>query len=239
MAWLAIVVGWTEPGDLLAGAGLFRPAYAHQGAEIVLEVLEQVSPPEDIAAAATRRDEILPSSDPGSRCGISRGSGSGPSIDPSCSPRWVWYQNARLRAEIGPPVPTPSVQHQKVHYHAQLPPVSPSALALFASVAVFVVSVDLAQADCISQSVRPTTVHNCDGKISTSYTVGPTTVHNTDGKIVVSQTVGGTTVHSFDGKLGTSQTVGKTTIHKIDGKFGVSQMIGDITVHTGPLFTAP
>ena len=58
MAWLAIVVGWTGPGELLAGAGLFRPAYAHQSAEIVLE---QISPPEDIAAAAARRDEILPS----------------------------------------------------------------------------------------------------------------------------------------------------------------------------------
>ena len=73
-------------------------------------------------------------------------------------------------------------------------PVSPSALALFASVAVFVVGVDLAQAECISQSVGATTVHNCDGKISTSHTVGSTTVYNIDGKIAVSQSVGGTTV---------------------------------------------
>ena len=96
-----------------------------------------------------------------------------------------------------------------------------------------------AQADCISQTVGTTTIHNCDGKISTSHTVGSTTVHNINGKTGVSQTVGSTTVHSFNGKLGTSQTIGKTTIHNIDGKFGMSQTIGAITIHSGPLFDAP
>ena len=78
-----------------------------------------------------------------------------------------------------------------------------------------------AQADCISQTVGTTTIHNCDGKISTSHTVGSTTVHSIDGKIAV------------------SQTVGSTTIHNIDGKFGVSQRIGGVALHSGPLFTAP
>ena len=38
-----------------------------------------------------------------------------------------------------------------------------------------------AQVDCISQTVGPTTIHHCDGKISTSHTVGSTTVHSIDG----------------------------------------------------------
>lgn len=65
MAWLAIVVGWTEPGELLAGAGLFRAAFSHQSAEIVLEALEEISPADDLAAAAARRDAILPTLGPG------------------------------------------------------------------------------------------------------------------------------------------------------------------------------
>ena len=96
-----------------------------------------------------------------------------------------------------------------------------------------------ARADCISQTVSTTTIHNCDGKLSTSHTVGSTTVHSIDGKVAVSQSVGPTTVHSFNGKLGTSQSVGSTTIHNIDGRFGVSQRVGDVTIHSGPLFTAP
>ena len=112
-------------------------------------------------------------------------------------------------------------------------------MCTFACVIAALVLGGSAQANCISQTVGTTTIHNCDGKITTSHTVGSTTVHNIDGKTGVSQTVGSTTVHSFNGKHGTSQTVGKTTIHNIDGKFGLSQTIGDITIHSEPLFTAP
>ena len=117
-------------------------------------------------------------------------------------------------------------------------PVSALSMRTFACVVAALALGGPAQADCISQTVGTTTIHNCDGKLSTSHTVGSTTVHNIDGKIAVSQTVGKTTVHSFNGKLGTSQTVGSTTIHNIDGRFGVSQRIGDVAIHSGPLFTA-
>ena len=75
-----------------------------------------------------------------------------------------------------------------------------------------------ALAGCISQSLGAITVHNCNGKITTSQTVGATTVHN------------------FDGRIGLSQRIGETTVHSLDGKTGTSQTIGDITVHSGPLF---
>ena len=65
MAWLAIVVGWTEPGEQIAGAGIYRPSFAHQNAEILLEVLEEVSTKDDLQAAAARRDELLPTLGPG------------------------------------------------------------------------------------------------------------------------------------------------------------------------------
>ena len=60
MAWLAIVVGWTEPGELLAGAALRNPAFAHQFAEAILEVLEGLSSEDELADAARRRDQRLP-----------------------------------------------------------------------------------------------------------------------------------------------------------------------------------
>ena len=94
-----------------------------------------------------------------------------------------------------------------------------------------------ASAGCISQTFGSTTMHNCDGKISTSHTVGETTVHNFDGKLGTSQTVGNTTVHNLGNKLGTSHTVGTTTMHNFDGKFGWSQRFGNIVVHSGALFT--
>ena len=53
-----------------------------------------------------------------------------------------------------------------------------------------------ARADCISQTVSTTTIHNCDGKLSTSHTVGSTTIHNIDGRFGVSQRVGDVTIHS-------------------------------------------
>ena len=118
-------------------------------------------------------------------------------------------------------------------------PVSALSMCTFGCVIAVLALGGTAQADCISQTVGTTTIHNCDGKISTSHTVGSTTVHSIDGKIAVSQTVGPTTVHSFHGRLGTSQTVGSTTIHNIDGRFGVSQRIGGVAIHSGPLFTAP
>ena len=43
-------------------------------------------------------------------------------LSPSCSPRRVWYREGRLRAEIGPPAPTRSLHHQKVHDDVQLSP---------------------------------------------------------------------------------------------------------------------
>ncbi len=75
-----------------------------------------------------------------------------------------------------------------------------------------------AHAGCLSQTVGNTTIHNCDGKISTSHTVG------------------GTTVHNFGGKTGTSHRVGTTTFHNFDGKAGWSHEVGGVTIHTGPLF---
>ena len=94
-----------------------------------------------------------------------------------------------------------------------------------------------ASAGCISQTFGSTTIHNCDGKISTSYTIGATRVHNFDGKLGTSQTVGNTTVHNLGNKLGTSHTVGTTTMHNFDGKFGWSQRFGNTVVHSGALFT--
>ena len=118
-------------------------------------------------------------------------------------------------------------------------PVSALSVRTFVCVVAALALGGSARADCLSQTVGTTTIHNCDGKLSTSHMVGSTTVHNIDGKLAVSQTVGKTTVHSFNGKLGTSQSVGSTTIHNIDGRFGVSQRIGIVTLHSGALFTAP
>ena len=65
MAWLAIVVGWTEPGEQLAGAGIQKAAFAHQFAEPILEVLEELSSEDELADAASRRNQLLPILGPG------------------------------------------------------------------------------------------------------------------------------------------------------------------------------
>ena len=110
---------------------------------------------------------------------------------------------------------------RRVKTMASTRPVSALSMRTFACVVAALALGGPARADCISQTVGTTTIHNCDGKLSTSHTVGSTTVH------------------SIDGKIGVSQSVGSTTIHNIDGRFGVSQRIGDVTLHSGPLFTAP
>ena len=65
MAWFAIMDGWTEPGEQLAGAGIERASFAHQSAEVVLKVLEDLSSDDDLGAAANRRDELLQIVGPG------------------------------------------------------------------------------------------------------------------------------------------------------------------------------